>query len=759
MLDTKSNRRNKIAGVLVSFLLLGLLAALAVGTYPLMKDKLPYWDQRYEEHALGYRESMYQSQAMNLVKNVLKCNYGLYWRMAQKEQKQPLTPSQVYLPDYLRTSEEKSEYESREEEYQQESIEGIHQINRAVEDWFQQAVGQEESFYGLRYYAVSTKDPDIFFSNTKEEIPVWNGEENSRDIEERYDFYLLCQYDGEGKFSIPYLVIKGISVPMDDIIYQESKKDQFFDYLDTESQNRFYSQIQSPENYQAVFAGNWQDIQQNGSYYSSDFIKETWSLAQSGIVLVFGVGILLAFLAAIFLPFVKLFGMKEGGLSCFPLEFTGIGAGIAMVMCSPMTEMINSTLRGRYADFSQDYYSKPVEKLLVYGSNWLAWSFLFLLVFLFGLTVRQLFTMGPKRFFVKRTITGRFLSFLVGKLKAFLHGLKEIDFSEDTTKTILKVVFINFAIVGILCCFWIFGAFGLMIYSIILFILLKKYADDVKRKYNTLLNAVNKMAEGNLNVPIEENLGIFEPLKQEFCKVQTGFKKAVEEETKSQMMKTELVTNVSHDLKTPLTAIITYVNLLKDETITAEERKSYIDTLDKKSLRLKQLIEDLFEVSKATSNNVTLNLVDVELGALIKQAGLELEDKIQESGIEFRYQLPEEKVVLKLDSDKTYRMIENLMVNIIKYGLPGSRAYIELKMMDGKAEASFKNISATELDFNTEEITERFVRGDKARSSDGSGLGLAIVKSFAQVQGGSFQVVTDGDLFKAILVFPQNEPL
>lgn len=758
MLDTKSNRRNKIAGVLVSFLLLGLLAALAVGTYPLMKDKLPYWDQRYEENALGYKDSMHQSQAMELIKHVLKCNYGLYWKMVQKEKKEYLTPAQVYLPEYLRISENQSEYGPWEEEYEQQSIWGTDQLNRVVEDWFQQTVDQGDLFNGLKYYAASTKDPDIFFSNTKEEIPLWSGEEKSGNIEDRYDFYMLCQYDEEGNFSIPFLTIKGTSIPIDDILYKESQKDQFSDYLDTESLNRFYSEIKSPENYQAVFAGNWEDIEQMLSYSSFYYGKERWSLMQSGIALVFGAGILLAFLAAIFLPFVKFFGMKEGGLSCVPLEMTGFGALLAAMCFDPMIEMVNNTIRGHYAGFSDGYSTNTAENLLVYGSNWLAWSFLFLLVFLFGLTVRQLFTMGPKRFFVKRTIIGRFLSFLVGKLKAFVHGLKEIDFSQDTTKTILKVVFINFAILAILCCFWIFGAFGLMIYSIILFILLKKYADDVKRKYNTLLNATNKMAEGNLNVPIEENLGIFEPLKQEFCKVQTGFKKAVEEETKSQMMKTELITNVSHDLKTPLTAIITYVNLLKDETITEEERKSYIDTLDKKSLRLKQLIEDLFEVSKATSNNVTLNLVDVELGALIKQAGLELEDKIQESGIEFRYQLPEEKVVLKLDSDKTYRMIENLMVNIIKYGLPGSRAYIELKRMDGKAEASFKNISATELDFNTEEITERFVRGDKARSSDGSGLGLAIVKSFAQVQGGSFQVVTDGDLFKAILIFPQNEP-
>ena len=218
-------------------------------------------------------------------------------------------------------------------------------------------------------------------------------------------------------------------------------------------------------------------------------------------------------------------------------------------------------------------------------------------------------------------------------------------------------------------------------------------------------------------------------------------------------MKTELITNVSHDLKTPLTAIITYVNLLKEENITEEERKSYVDTLDRKSTRLKQLIEDLFEVSKANSHNVTLHPVEVDLGSLIKQVSLELEDKIMESMIEFRYQIPDEKIILQLDSEKTFRIIENLMVNITKYAMPHSRAYIELRKEAGCAIIIMKNISATELDFDNEQITERFVRGDKSRSSDGSGLGLAIVKSFTELQGGSFEIITDGDLFKAVITF------
>ena len=184
----------------------------------------------------------------------------------------------------------------------------------------------------------------------------------------------------------------------------------------------------------------------------------------------------------------------------------------------------------------------------------------------------------------------------------------------------------------------------------------------------------------------------------------------MEEEVKSQRMKADLITNVSHDLKTPLTAIITYVNLLKEEGTNEEERKAYINTLDKKSQRLKNLIDDLFEVSKATSHNVSLNIVDVDIIDLIKQLLLEMDDKIRESGITFRFNYPEEKLVLKLDSDKTYRVFENLLMNVIKYSMQNTRAYIDITRSEDEVMIAVKNISAAEINFNPEEITERFVR-------------------------------------------------
>ena len=182
-----------------------------------------------------------------------------------------------------------------------------------------------------------------------------------------------------------------------------------------------------------------------------------------------------------------------------------------------------------------------------------------------------------------------------------------------------------------------------------------------------LLKATNEIAQGNLNVTIEEDLGVFEPFKPQIYRIEEGFRNAVAEEVKSQRMKSELITNVSHDLKTPLTAIITYVKLLQEPGVTQEQRKEYLETLDRKALRLKALIEDLFEVSKANSRNITLDIRDVDIVSMVKQVEFEMEDKLTDAGLEVRMSLPEEKVIVPLDSQKTFRIFENLFGNIAKY--------------------------------------------------------------------------------------------
>ncbi|MDB2111240.1 sensor histidine kinase, partial [Clostridium paraputrificum] len=338
-------------------------------------------------------------------------------------------------------------------------------------------------------------------------------------------------------------------------------------------------------------------------------------------------------------------------------------------------------------------------------------------------------------------------------IKEGYNRLVEIDLNDKSNKTLIKILGVNFIILSIMCSIWFFGIGISIAYTIVLFFVLKKYFDDVKQKYNILLEATNKIAEGNLDVEIKEDLGLFNPLKGELEKIQSGFKKAVEQEVKSQRLKTELISNVSHDLKTPLTSIITYVDLLKNENITEEERKSYIETIERKSQRLKNLIEDLFEMSKATSKNVQLNIVDVDIVELMKQTQFELSDKIEESSLKFKWNLPSEKVIVKLDSQKTFRVFENLLVNIVKYAMPNSRVFIDIINKEDGVDIELKNMSATEIDFTGEEIVERFTRGDKSRNTEGSGLGLAIAKSFVELQGGCFVVEVDGDLFKVKIKF------
>ena len=185
------------------------------------------------------------------------------------------------------------------------------------------------------------------------------------------------------------------------------------------------------------------------------------------------------------------------------------------------------------------------------------------------------------------------------------------------------------------------------------------------------------MSKGNLDVTIDEELGELEEFKQKLLLISKGMKIAIEKELEIQKSKSELITNMSHDLKTPLTAIIMYINLLKDKNISEEERNKYIDILDTKSMRLKGLIDDLFEMSMASTGNLKLELEEVDIVNLLKGLRLEYSDKMEESGIDFRWSLPDEKLILNLDAKKTYRIFENLIVNITKYALANSRAYID----------------------------------------------------------------------------------
>ncbi|QBD85511.1 HAMP domain-containing histidine kinase [Clostridium tetani] len=271
---------------------------------------------------------------------------------------------------------------------------------------------------------------------------------------------------------------------------------------------------------------------------------------------------------------------------------------------------------------------------------------------------------------------------------------------------------------------------------------------------NKIVKGTEEMVAGNLDYSIDENdKGLLGKLAHNINNMKKGFKKSVESQVKSERLKSELITNVSHDLKTPLASIINYVDLLKSEDLSKEDMNVYIQILDKKSKRLKVLIEDLFEASKISSGSIELNIEKVNISEILRQALGEFHEKIEGSSLNFKVNIENDGIYANLDGKKTWRVFENLIGNILKYSMNNSRVYIDLETEGNKAIVTMKNISAYEMDFDTEEIFERFKRGDKARKSEGSGLGLAIAKSIVELQDGNMDIVIDGDLFKVTIEF------
>ena len=271
---------------------------------------------------------------------------------------------------------------------------------------------------------------------------------------------------------------------------------------------------------------------------------------------------------------------------------------------------------------------------------------------------------------------------------------------------------------------------------------------DKVNKIETIRNGIDKIKNGNIEhkIEIKKDL-LFDDIVKDINEIGKTINIAVEERLKSERMKNELITNVSHDLKTPLTAIINYISLMKKEDIQPKHLKDYVQVLDKRSQRLKILIEDLFEASKIGSNNIELNLEENDINQLLTQTLVEMEDYINESKLDFIVNTPDKEVYILADGKKTFRVFENIISNILKYSLEKTRVYIDLVESDKKVHISFKNISKYQLNFDPDEITERFTRGDLSRNTEGSGLGLAIAKGLVQAQGGELKVDIIGDLF------------
>ncbi|MDU1320157.1 MAG: HAMP domain-containing sensor histidine kinase [Clostridium botulinum] len=342
-------------------------------------------------------------------------------------------------------------------------------------------------------------------------------------------------------------------------------------------------------------------------------------------------------------------------------------------------------------------------------------------------------------------------------INKLLNDFRNSNLNKNIKLKIILIMILSALLAAFILLFLLLGLHNMLIaiiITVLYIILLIRYLFKKANYLNEILKATEEITCGNLDYIIKENKGgVLGKIAHNINNMKEGYKRSLEEQIKSERLKTELITNVSHDLKTPLTSIINYIDLLKKEDLSKDEISGYISVLDRKSKRLKALIEDLFEASKMSSGSVELNIEKIDVTALLKQSIAEFEEKITKSSLELKFKYDNNKTYANLDGKKTWRVFENLINNIIKYSQPNTRVYIDLIETDTKIIITMKNISHYEMDFTSDEIFERFKRGDKARNTEGSGLGLAIAKSIVELQGGNLNINIDGDLFKVIIEF------
>ena len=276
---------------------------------------------------------------------------------------------------------------------------------------------------------------------------------------------------------------------------------------------------------------------------------------------------------------------------------------------------------------------------------------------------------------------------------------------------------------------------------------------------NKVMEGISKISEGDLEYKIAEQelRGDNKKLAQSVNTIGEGLHRAVDESMKNERLQADLITNVSHDIKTPLTSIINYVDLLKREDLQNERAQNYIKVLDSKSQRLKQLAEDLVEASRISSGNINLQMERINLVELVYQTEGEFAERFEERGLKVVSKLPSQSVVVLADGRRIWRVLENLYQNVAKYAMEQTRVYVDLQADGEKVIFSIKNISKYPLNIEADELTERFIRGDISRSTEGSGLGLSIAQNLTTLMGGNFQIYLDGDLFKVMIGFQQEQ--
>ena len=552
--------------------------------------------------------------------------------------------------------------------------------------------------------------------------------------------YIKITFDGEGH--------PAVEATLGDELKDKGtrfSKDFIVEYLKTE-------QMEQYANTEAIYIIP-QDFESYNDVFTLGMKREHVFPDYSILILVIGaISISILIIAAFAIPY----SLQNKvaicrGFNKMPLELKFLAWIFLIALCG-----INVAAFDSLSGYGYNYVN-PVIKI-VYGADpyfymigILITFILYLLTYLNTVYIKHLYYTGFKEGLVDNSFLGRILLYCIRGMRKIFKKAMTIDLREDNQRKLIGIAVMNLLVIVILGSGGFVGFILAAIYSVIVF----KYILGLIENAAELNQASAQVAEGNFDIKVSEDMGMLTPMAKNLNNIKLGFGVAVDKEIKSERMKSELISNVSHDLKTPLTSIITYVDLLKNEDIEPNTQKEYIDIIDKKSQRLKILIEDLFEASKATSGNIDFNLENIDVVALFRQTLGELEEKINESDLQFKIDAPENRVMCNLDGRRTYRVFANIISNILKYSMANSRVYIDIVEDDLEVSFTFRNISAHEMNFEPSQIAERFSRGDESRSTEGSGLGLSIAKSFVELQGGSLDIVIDGDLFKLIVIFPK----
>ncbi len=725
-IDEKKDKRSFLASSLVTLLMIFIFATASVASYlPIRNSYFPT-----EDNVKTYLESSdFVYELSNLTRSLQKSidvTDGWYDNRYLNVQ------SVQYKVNGTVNQDLDSELSSTEVEITETEMKTAEESNDAAKE----EVG-EESKEQTSEEAVENKQPDKAIGQQKSlsNMDDISEEQLEKEIKDSL-FYMKATFDENGNPEI------------ETSLGSKFKKEAFISNLSHENMEGYanldvtYIVSQDFESYTDVFT-----MSMKNTYAFPNYAMLISAIGAVSILILIIVAFMVPYSLQSKIPIIRVFNKMFLELKFF------IWFGFAL-LCAFVGAMLNNY---NYYGYDLANFIYDVDPIF-YLVGIILTSIFYLLIYLSTVYLKYIYHTGFKKGFIDNSFFGKiFLNCLRGILNC-LRGAKntfkkllQIDLRQDNYRRLVGLGVMNFLVIVILGSGGFVGFILAAIYSIIALKYILKLIDKAKE----LNDASSQVAKGNFNINLDEDMGILSPMAENLNNISKGFRLAVDKEIKSQRMKSELISNVSHDLKTPLTSIITYVDLLKNEDIDPETQKEYIGILDRKSQRLKVLIEDLFEASRASSGNVDMQLENVDIVALFRQTLGELEEKIEASTLQFKINAPESKVICNLDGRRTYRIFENIMTNILKYAMENSRVYIDILEDDNKVSFTFKNISAYEMNFNPSEITERFTRGDESRNTEGSGLGLSIAKSFVELQGGNLEIVIDGDLFKLIVTFPK----